>query len=429
MLKQINLKSDFLKSVLLLTSGTVLAQIIHFGFQPIISRLFDTDEIGQLNIFLRIVTFFVSVGTLRYELSIPLPKKDTDAFQLFRVSLKIALYLIASFIIGGIIFALFSDKIGDELIYVLALSTVIFLSVFRNIGLNYAIRKKWFKSISYSKSIGALGMSLSKVGAGILSLGVPGLIAATVLGVFAGTMVYVKQFFKEKNRAENKASKELQKELVREHKDFPLMNLPHTLIDSGRELLIAVIFVEYFGKDNFGSYSFGLMIMGLPLALVGTTIGQAFFQKASELFNLNKPLFTLLKKTTLILAAISLVPFGVVYFFGEELFAWVFSSEWSYAGRLVEALTPWIALKFISSPISTIPLIIKKQRLFFVLGLINTALQLGILIWLPNLSRNISEEVLYLLSTLSMVMAIYLTIIVIVKLALVKSIDTQIAQK
>lgn len=427
MLKNINLKSEFLKSVVLLTSGTVLAQLIHFGFQPIISRLFDTDEIGQLNFFLRIVAFFVSVGTLRYELSIPLPKKDSDAFQLFRVSLKISLYIISSFIIGGVVFALFSDHIGDELIYILALTTVIFLSIFRNVGLNYAIRKKWFKSISYSKSIGALGMSLSKVGAGVLSLGFPGLIAATVLGVFAGTMVYIKQFFSENKKEENSPSKETQQKLVKEHKDFPLMNLPHTLIDSGRELLIAIIFVEYFGKDNFGSYSFGLMIMGLPLALIGTTIGQAFFQKASELYNLNKPLFQLLKKTTLILAALSIVPFGIVYFFGEELFTWAFSSEWNYAGRLVEALTPWIALKFIASPISTIPLIIKKQRLFFFLGLINTALQLGILVWLPNTSNVVGEEVLNILSTLSMVMAIYLTIIVIVKLWLVKSSDIQSA--
>ncbi|MGB0933514.1 MAG: lipopolysaccharide biosynthesis protein [Lishizhenia sp.] len=423
MLKNINLKSEFLKSVVLLTSGTVLAQLIHFGFQPIVARLFETSEIGELNYYLRIIAFIVSIGTLRYELSIPLPKKDAHAFQIVRIALTIAFFVFLLFIIGSVVYALFTDNFPITVLYNMIIGLIIFFSVFRNVGLNYAIRKKWFRSISYSKTIGALGMSLSKVGAGLLSMGSFGLLLATLLGVIAGTVVYLKQFFSENKLEVNQSSAPKQRALLKEHKDFPRLNLPHTLIDTGREVLIAILFVAYFGKDVFGSFSFGLMIMSLPLALIGTTIGQAFFQKASEMYNNKLPLYTMLRKTTLILTALSIIPFLILFLYGDDLFAWVFGEKWRHAGQIVEVLTPWIALKFVSSPISTIPLIIKKQKLFFWLGLINSLLQLGILYFLPLKFGFSSQSVLTVIQILSFTLSAYLIVVIFIKLICVKASD------
>ena len=65
-------KGDFLKSLVVLLSGTVIAQVLNIAFMPIISRVYTPDEVGFLNFYLQIVTFITVVATLRMELAIPL---------------------------------------------------------------------------------------------------------------------------------------------------------------------------------------------------------------------------------------------------------------------------------------------------------------------------------------------------------------------
>ena len=86
MLDQLKFKSTFLKSVMVLTSGTVIAQAISYAFTPLVTRLFTTEDFGAFGVFMRIVAFLAAIGTARYELTLPLPKRDQHAFQLFFLS-------------------------------------------------------------------------------------------------------------------------------------------------------------------------------------------------------------------------------------------------------------------------------------------------------------------------------------------------------
>ena len=44
---------------------------------------------GEFAVFQRIIVLVATIATARYELALPLPKKDKDAFYLFRFSLKL----------------------------------------------------------------------------------------------------------------------------------------------------------------------------------------------------------------------------------------------------------------------------------------------------------------------------------------------------
>ena len=76
------LNSDFLKSVLVLVSGTVLAQAIGYLVSPFLTRIYSAEEMGELGMYMRLVGFFSALATARFELAIPLPKRDNHSFLL-----------------------------------------------------------------------------------------------------------------------------------------------------------------------------------------------------------------------------------------------------------------------------------------------------------------------------------------------------------
>ena len=71
--------NELIRNVSKLTSGTTIALIIPVFLQPFLRRLFTPSEFGAFAIFLSIIEIIVSVGTLRYEMAIVLPRKDVLA--------------------------------------------------------------------------------------------------------------------------------------------------------------------------------------------------------------------------------------------------------------------------------------------------------------------------------------------------------------
>lgn len=383
MLNKLHIKSEFLKSVVLLTSGTFMAQVVSYVATPVITRLFTPDEIGELGIFLRITAFITAIATARYELSLPLPKKDQHAFQLFRLSLRIAtITLLSTFLIGLIYWGVQGFSVTNFW-FVLMIVVGSFFMIFKNIGTNWAIRMNNYKAISASSILTSFTANGLKIVAGLLAFGSLGLIVATVIGGGAAIIFFVKDYFNAKYQDGFQRSKKKIQVLSKKYRDFPIYNLPHMLLDHGRELLVAFFVVLYFDQSVFGSYDHSFRMLKLPLALIGTAMGQVFFNRCSRMYSEHKALFPMLKRTTFQLFLISIVPFSVVFFFGEDLFLWVFGAEWGLSGRISELLAPWLMINFVASPISTIPMVVEKQKAFLWVGGIGSVLQVSAFGLLP----------------------------------------------
>lgn len=80
-------------------------------------------------------------------------------------------------------------------------------------------------------------------------------------------------------------------------------------------------------------------------------------------------------------------------------------------------------INFIASPISTVPLVIGKQRLFFWLGLVSTVIQLLGFGLLPILMKQgkISGNELFWIISLSM--SVFLILVILIKLRITKKSD------
>ena len=68
-------KSNIFKSVLTLMSGSVLSQSIPILISPLLTRLFDSSQFGELAIFISILNICTAVANGKYSSSLLLPEK------------------------------------------------------------------------------------------------------------------------------------------------------------------------------------------------------------------------------------------------------------------------------------------------------------------------------------------------------------------
>ena len=75
------LKSDFVKSVLTLMTGTAIAQLIAYLVYPVLTRIYSPADIGELGVYTRLVAFIAAFATARYELTLPLQNRIIMHFR------------------------------------------------------------------------------------------------------------------------------------------------------------------------------------------------------------------------------------------------------------------------------------------------------------------------------------------------------------
>lgn len=356
-------------------TGTVIAQIIAYLIYPILTRIYSTADMGELGVYTRLVAFIAAFATARYELTLPLAKQDHHAFSLYRLSFRISLAALTAVLLAGFIYYLLSPFDLSNYLFLILVVLSAYVAVWINLGTSWSVRKKLFRQISIQRIVNALSVNGLRLVFGLFHLGALGLILGSLLGAFASIFVFVRTFLSERRVFYPTKDLKRFRILAKEYKSFPLINLPHTLLDLGVDLVIAGLIVVHFGKDTFGSYSHAYMMLKLPLLFFGQSIGQVFFNKCSDMINQGQDIYPLVKKTVRTLAVIAIVPFTVLFFYGAPIFAFVFGDQWEESGRIAEILAPALFLNFVISPVSTLALILSKQKVMFGIGILVAFLQ------------------------------------------------------
>src|SRR5690554_3164194 len=418
-----NFKSELVKSALVLSSGTILAQAISYLLTPFITRLYSPEDFGIFGMMMRIVAFLAVVGAGRYEYAIPLPKKNAHAFHLYRLSLRILVWTVALTLVGGFVFWVFKDNSNSMLFYIVLIAAITGFTVFINIGRHWAIRMKWFKNITISTLLTSATSNIGKLLAGIAGLGVVGLAISTLLGLIVGSLVFVFDAFGVYKNKDNLKSNRRRAAMANRYSDFPKVNLPHYLIDGARELLIAFFLTLYLSTYLFGSYDHSFRMLKIPLLLVGVAISQVLYNRMSADFAVNKSIYPLLKRSVLTLILIGIIPFGVIYFFGAPIFSFVFGDQWVLSGEIASALSPWLMANFVASSISMVPSIINKLRWYFWVGMVITAVQLLCFAFLPELMSNLNLNEVGVIGLISWMMFALYALMILWQLKIVVDID------
>lgn len=360
-------------------SATFVAQLFSYLLTPIITSIYSPEEAGNLGLFVRIIAVGSALATLRYEYALPLIKNESHAYRLMvLVNRVVLIFSFFSFIL--LLIPLFRGGDLEDFIFYSLIPLAVILTAYFNIGTNWSIRFKKIKLIGYSRVLNATMSGLAKIGFGLLNTGYLGLIYGTIIGLFIGNLPFIK--FKKETKLTYNVSRNSPRNflIAKGQKDFPLINLPHALMDFSRDLVVGILFFYYFSSTDYGCYDLSYRMLRLPLVLVGVALGQMFFQRCSELLREGIDMKPLMVKSMVLLCALSIIPFGLILFYGVEIFAWVFGENWAQSGAFSQVMVPWFALNFIVSPISSIPLVLGRQWDFFKIAIFGTVLMLGSLI-------------------------------------------------
>ncbi len=377
------LKSEFLKNVATMMTGTAIAQAIPILISPILSRLYTPEHFGVLALFVSISAVISVMVTGRYELAVMLPKEDKDAVAI------IALSLLSTIIISGIslvILLFFSDDITvffDEpaianWLYFIPL-VVLFAGIYQTFNY-WSTRKKTFKINALSKISQTSAAGSSNILFGFLKFGEAGLILGFIFGQIAAALMLafrafstIKQYF----------GKITFKDLLsngKTYRNFPLFNMPHALLNTLSSNFPVLLLTRYFAISYIGSYNFSIYVILTPLTLISYTTAQVLYQKISSLSNAGDPVTPAIRKVVIQLVKIGLVPFLIVFAFTPWIFEIVFGSEWLDAGRYAQVLLPSFFMVFIVSTISFVPAALGHQRKALILEVIYFLLKLSAMI-------------------------------------------------
>jgi O-antigen/teichoic acid export membrane protein len=159
------------------------------------------------------------------------------------------------------------------------------------------------------------------------------------------------------------------------YRNFLRINTPHAFIGSLQDHGIVYVIMAFFNKAILGSYSFAFWLVTAPASLIGSSIYQVFYQRATTALQDGQDIQPMVLRIYRNLFAIGLPIFAVLFFWGPPIFAFVFGEEWTMAGEIASIIAPWLFLNFIASPVSCITVIMNRQWQGMMLSIADIALK------------------------------------------------------
>lgn len=367
-------QAGFAIDVFKLAGGTAFVQFITFLASPIISRLFAPEDFGLSANFTAIIMIANVLACLGYESSIMLPKTDEEAANQFGICIISTIFIsLISFpilwIFRGIIIGWL--KTPELLPLMWMVPVMIFLSgIFQAFNYWNSRTRRYLRlsiaqmtrSVSEYASKITVGLAGFASGASMISTGVFGqAVSSTILGF---------QILRDDHHLFQKAIRP--KEMwvgAKRYIKFPLFNTWSALLGQISQQLPTFLLTAYFSTAIAGQYSMGYKILRLPIALIGGSIAQVFYQRAS-IARHEGTLAELVEKTSHQLIVFGLYPMLLLTISGREVFTLVFGERWADAGVFSQILSIWTFFVLISSPMSRLFSVLEKNEFGLVFNIV-----------------------------------------------------------
>jgi len=363
------LKSSFLKHIFIVASGTALAQAVSVLASPVISRLFTPENFGGLAIYATLASVLIAISALGYEGAIVLPKENKDAANILGLSIAISLALcivIAALILAtqNVLPGLIDISLADMPYYYLLPLLVLTVSIASSfVYWNNRLTK--FKTSSYYRVSQSFAVAALSILFGWFGLFTNGLIVSFLIGNSIMSLIFIFFAAKSFHIEQYEISRSNMITQAKRFVEFPKVYLIVNFFEAMRENILVFMIGSMFSLKILGAYAFALRIVRVPLSLISASVSQVTYQKISQLKNENKDVRPFLYQLIFLLSVLSLLIGLVFVVFGPQLFEFVFGEQWKVTGLYARLLTIWFCCTFVSSPLSTVPLVFGEPKFSF----------------------------------------------------------------
>ncbi|MFQ4147214.1 oligosaccharide flippase family protein [Arthrobacter sp. LAPM80] len=377
-------RSEFLRHIVTLLTGTAAAQLLMLLLTPVLSRLYSPEAYGLFSLYSSIVATVTVIAALRYDMAIMLPKSDADAKVLKKgVSRLILAVSITATLVCGIGAPLIADAMGKpELAPWLWLVGLSIFTLAEISALTYWLnRRSDYKAIGINRVLQSGGTAIAQL---LLALGKIGGVAGLILGTLIGQTAALLTL-RHKGRDVRQGLDESHKTirgLFGRYRRMPLLNGPNALVDAVRTNGINIIIAIVYSGPLLGQFFMAWKLLEVPLGLINGALAQVFFQRLAVMER--GTMFAFAKSSVFRSAILGVVPFALIYWLSPWAFPVVLGAEWAEAGLIARALVPWLFMSLITSPISTIFVVTETQHLMLIHAIFYTAVPLSLLYFLSG---------------------------------------------
>jgi O-antigen/teichoic acid export membrane protein len=394
-------RSQFARSVAVLTGGTAFAQGLGILALPLLTRLYTPEDFGVLGIFAALLGTISVASALRYDIAIPLPKDDLEAAHLLLVALisVCAMGLLTKMIL--IFLAAFADPLGAPAIgkHLWLLPIGVLLTGAYSIFQYWAIRKKAYTRMARTRLGQAIGGVGSQLVLGWSGAGAVGLIVGQVISNGAGFLGLARKAWIEEGRAFRQIRFRGLFHAAYEYRRFPKYSVLEALANtSGFQLPLLLIAMRGNGAE-LGYLMLVMRVLQAPMSLIGASAAQVFYREAMHELE-NKKLEEFVNLTVRRLALLSFPPLATAALIAPFVFGPIFGQEWGRAGQLVAWMAPFLFFQFLVSPISIVLQVLDKSAVALLLQLFGLVLRVTPVYLLPTISAEVfavSSAAFYLL--------------------------------
>lgn len=353
--------SRYFKAIALLTSGSLLGQIIGFVGSLFMTRLYSEAEIGIMTSIVAVSGIFGAVINGRFDFAIVKEQDEKMIIPLVALSLFIGILfsLFVSF------FSLFYFKTLDRFLapplascFVLI---ILLITAFTNVFRSYNNRVRDYKTMTWVIVFRRIAEEMSMVVLGLLSLKSIGLLFSRVVGQFFGMRQEIRNI---KNRFDEitKVKWHELSPVFQRHKRQLYYSAPAALMNSASYSLISLFIGSLFGLDTLGIYAISFAVLGLPLSVISSNVSKVYFGEASQEYANSGTFIDSTKKTFFLLLPISLLMWAVMSFIVPPIVPWIYGKGYVEAGTYIRILSPMFAIRFISSSMNTGLIVANKQN-------------------------------------------------------------------
>ena len=360
-------RSGYWQDVSWIAAGTGLAQAIGLLTMPALTRLYEPAAFASLNIFTQAVALLSGALSLRLEFAVPLPKQPVYAMALLRLVAALSL-LGAALWTGAAVLA--GDWIArwrpeePQVLWLLVPITAALGSI-ALASQHLAQRFGHYRRVGIAEIAGKGAYFLTAL------LGVWALPSPTGLLLAVGVGILVKMTLTLPPQRASDAPDQawrLQKwtRLCRTV-GARYRRLSMTMVSSHLMLtltgLIPALFVSSaYGADALGQMFLVITTSYLPSALIGSAVGQVYFQHAARRHALGQPFGDLWTATVRRLLQLGLPLYLLLGLTARWIYPWLFGPRWELAGQFAVVMSVSAFLSYLSTPLDRSCIVVSAWR-------------------------------------------------------------------
>lgn len=362
------MKSQMLRNVTKISSGTILGQAISIVTLPIFTRLYGATVIGYWTLFTSVAVIVNAFSDLGLSNAIMMDDEGEQSEKLFSVITTIS--FIISLIVGVGYFVVKSVTPDPSGLHPLFYSIVLFVLIFTqqqvNVCYNWLNKKKQYNILMKNPIINNVSVAVIAIPLGLMGFTKYGYYIGLVLGqVF--TLFHMRRylpriFFDFKLRDHF--------DVIRSHLTYVKFQMPTYLVAQVKNQAPVFFIRSFFGVEILGYYSVCMRVLNIPVNLLASSIGKVYYQTAAEMKKKGQEVGDFTFRNIKRAMYVAIAPMVVIMSFGDIVCTLFLGNDYVITGNLSRIIVFMTFFQFLMMATQGITIVLEKQQYALISGIV-----------------------------------------------------------